>query len=685
MLSAFERHGLTFAGRTSSGQRAARCPFCGEEGHFFANEERGLWDCKSCGASGNPLTFVRKLLALGLAEPNAKARLLLARDRRLKPETLAKWGVGWNALKDEHVWGLSPEPGGPDAATDLRTYRVGGKPMSTTGLKQGFFWCPDWRGDAKLPVWICEGEWDAMATWEALRAAGRKDDVVGAPGASFFPRKFAAAFAGRNVRLCYDADEPGQRGMLRTWKLLDGLGCKRQRVEWPESSPTGYDMRDLYRDAGLKGRTFVQMVEDLLRDALPQATAPTGTTAPAEPKASEIDPNGKGLTPKEVLAAYRRWLDVPCPEVLDVLFGAVLANRMEADPLWMFFVAPPGGCKSELLMTLADAPLIYCVTSLTPHALISGSNTGGGDPSLLPRILGRTLVVKDFTTILTLNQTARDEIFGTLRDAYDGRIAKTFGNHVTRSYEGKFGIVGGVTPVIDGPASASTILGERFLKCRIRSRGKLDVGRAAILRALDNITSEGKMREELKEVGARVLNRPVERKHYPAIPQWFKERMLELAQWVSAMRGTVSRERYTRELILCKPTAEVGTRLAKQLCTLGLGVGVYHGKRTLDEDVYRVVAQVAVDTAPDRAEELVRQLYIHGDEPVDLEELSRRTRFPHETCRYLVQDLTMLHITARDRDGRRALWMLTPQMRKLILRLGIYEGAKAWTAVRKGK
>ena len=107
-------------------------------------------------------------------------------------------------------------------------------------------------------------------------------------------------------------------------------------------------------------------------------------------------------------------------EYIDVVFGVVLANRLDSKPVWLYLVIPPGGGKTEVLQAL-DGPgrEIYALSILTPQTLISGQilKRGQHDPSLLPKLDGKTLVLKDFTAMLTgkwenLNGRAATEFHG---------------------------------------------------------------------------------------------------------------------------------------------------------------------------------------------------------------------------------------------------------------------------------
>ncbi|MCH6574633.1 MAG: DUF2877 domain-containing protein [Bacteroidetes bacterium] len=133
------------------------------------------------------------------------------------------------------------------------------------------------------------------------------------------------------------------------------------------------------------------------------------------------------------------------------------------------------------------------------------STAGGGDPSLIPKLNGKVLVIKDFTTILGMHQGSKEEIFSQLRDVYDGSFDKQYGNGIRMIYKSKFGILAGVTPAIDGQASLHASMGERFLKFRTDKDLSPVSEEERILKAMSNINQETGMRRELQHASEAFL------------------------------------------------------------------------------------------------------------------------------------------------------------------------------------
>lgn len=665
-LEAFKAHGITFH-MESGGQKVCNCPFCGKTSKLYVNPDNGGWDCKSCQKKGYPGHFMGYL-----GEKYAKALTgaplaALVKDRGIPASTLQKWGVGWTG--DRYTILARDHKG---IGTDIRSFKVGGSLMSTKGASTGLFGIEKIK-PGKGTVYLCEGEWDAMAL-DALASKLKKDIcVVGVPGAGTFKKEWVSAFQGKNVIALYDNDEAGENGERVALTKLKGVAASIKFIEWPTDVPSGFDVRD-WVNYGL-GLDKPDKSWDRLHKLL--INNPRKPTPEEKAAARAVEERGeKGFADHhEVYKEYGKWLQLDEPDVLKVLFGACFANRMQGEPVWLFLVAPPGGMKSELLMSLKEHGSIYATTSLTPHAMVSGAySPDGKDPSLLPLLDEKMLVIKDFTTILTMHYAQRDEIFGIFRDIYDGSTGKNFGTGVRREYNVKFGILAGVTNKIEAFGVMHQSLGERFLKFRA-SEDKRESEEDKIRRALSNTNKEVAMRQELCQVAARCLDRPMP-EVLPTLSPEITDRLIALAQLTSMLRGVVDRDRFDKS-VLYRPSYEVGTRLAKQLSKLGLGIAVFMGKDSLGEEEFAILQRVALDTAPDRIETIMRRLWENCLGPNDAlltQRIADLTRLPQSTVFKVLQDLELLRIIDRSGDGQKHKWRLNNKILELIYRSGVYHG-----------
>lgn len=102
------------------------------------------------------------------------------------------------------------------------------------------------------PLWLCEGEPDVICA----RAQGL-EAVTQTAGAKTWPHKFSEAFAGRDVIICYDADQPGRDGAAKAAESLARHAERVRIIKWPEFMAEGQDLTDWFMThkrnvAGLK-------------------------------------------------------------------------------------------------------------------------------------------------------------------------------------------------------------------------------------------------------------------------------------------------------------------------------------------------------------------------------------------------------------------------------------------------
>jgi len=217
------------------------CPFCGKEKHFYADEATGQWDCKVCGESGNVVSFLTKFSSGDLCTATRDNWLALSRKRGIKPSAM-KPHVLLNPLTDDWLIPCWSETG---TVRDIRQW--GHKGMrATTGCKTQLWNAQELAESSKKKrVWICEGEWDAIALSWVIRDAELDDIVVGVPGAGIFKKEWVDLFQGREVVAVYDNDQAGDKGQQKCLAAIGRVAKSLLFVNWPEDRPTGFDLRDL--------------------------------------------------------------------------------------------------------------------------------------------------------------------------------------------------------------------------------------------------------------------------------------------------------------------------------------------------------------------------------------------------------------------------------------------------------
>jgi hypothetical protein len=366
---------------------------------------------------------------------------------------------------------------------------------------------------------------------------------------------------------------------------------------------------------------------------------------------------------------FGRWLYLEDDDFIDVVLATVVAHQFQGDPVWLFLIAPPGSGKTELLQSLCTDKVQH-LTSLTPNTFVSGLNQPGKkDPSVLPLLDGQVVVIKDFTAILGENQKLRSQIFGQLRDIYDGSMAKAFGSGVgIKRYESRIGLVAGATPAIERYQTVDQVLGERFLSYRIRYANP----EKAVEKAMDNAGRGDELRRELKNAVESFLSR-----EWPDTPedvsmsQMPTEMLLSLASTVAQLRTTVPKNR--AGAVEFVPEPELATRLVIQLKKLGAALCIIRGKSEFTEDEYHVLLKVARDSLPSIRVRLLPILVNRCGERnqyIDTRELSGDARMSCKSIQSTLEDLVLLRLVERTGNSPYR-WRLAPGMQRHLAISGL--------------
>ena len=323
----------------------------------------------------------------------------------------------------------------------------------------------------------------------------------------------------------------------------------------------------------------------------------------------------KSQTPRtleEVVSAYEKLLFVPDRGAILVALAGIVANYADGDAVWPLLVGAPGSGKSEIVSSTTQAPGVMSLSSLTPQTLISGWERKGEPASLLTQI-GEFGVIafKDLTTVLTMHRDARNQILGQLREVADGKIEKGFGTGHRVEWQGKLGLLAGVTQVIDDQHRFLAVMGERFILYRMPPAPR----RALARRALKNRGREKALRERLWPAVARYLDSfqrcgPIE------LPNDLTEPLLNLADVVTRARTGVARDGYTRELLYL-PEPEAPTRLTKQLAQLGAAMRLLGVSQ---HETWTLMGKIGWDCVP-AVRRSVLGCLVHSDAPLELSDI----------------------------------------------------------------
>lgn len=189
------------------------------------------------------------------------------------------------------------------------------KMLATPGQPRDLFPSPEGHGPGHDdgPLWIVEGEADAIAAWSAGLHA------IGVPGSQGWRSEWAPRFAGRDVIVCCDCDRPGRELAAR---VADDLLEHAAAVRVLDLSPArddGYDLSDLVID----GRGDLDAVAATLHQAADSAPPHLPEEQrPPRPRLSVADWRTAILEHLEGTASTPAW-PIPFRDLMDATDGGI--------------------------------------------------------------------------------------------------------------------------------------------------------------------------------------------------------------------------------------------------------------------------------------------------------------------------------------------------------------------------
>lgn len=665
-IKLFEFHGVVFKD-TSGNQRVARCPFCKKPGKFYVNQENGKFECKSCLVSGNKYSFLQKIYDYWYKKTKPIHYKKLAKVRRLPSLVYKKRKLAFR--EDDGTW-LLPSKNSEGSMSNIGTFsgKKGDRIYRTPGCKLHLGNID--RLKPHGPIYLVEGDWDGFALDFLLSRVlpAKEAYTVLDTSAGTFKEEWYKFFKNRDVILVGDNDEPGEAGVKKKADILHKLGVRSlKRVYWPESYDEGYDLNDFIAD----NSDSWEECWDALKCLIKPASKETATKS-----------NLNITKFSQVIEEFKKHIFVTqnTEDAIAILLAVTFSAREEIDPLWLFLTGPPGSAKTLLLQNFAGNEWTHFESSLTGKTLVSGwKSSDGEDNSLLPQIIGKTLIVKDWTEIMSKPTSEQEEIYGVFRGAYDGRVERSFGNGLPRRVYPDpdsghktchFSLLAGVTHKIFGDNRAS--MGERFIKFRLESEDRTSQVKRAVANTVKSFMPEFACREVISSF----LQKEVDPLKLPVIPQFMENRIVYLAEIASSIRVQVERRQGE---MLYRPEAEVATRLAKQLIRLVRFVSFVYGEKTVSNKSYRLVQKVAMDTCYSFHQDVFRGVAKYPD-GVTKTELANEAKMSPAKVERCLFDLFEIDAVCREKDltsnGKKPpkqskelgpqsyLWKLSPSMRR---------------------
>lgn len=523
-----------------------------------------------------------------------------------------------------------------------------------------------WNQNRKV-VYICEGPWDGMALWEVMSQAKPDSDgqnvptsnesvsllgqaeganVIAVPGAGVFQEAWCHLLGCKKVVLLYDNDHErehpagsgkmvegaGLAGMKRVAKMMSLHRDRPESIHWLQWGPAGftkelkngYDVRD-HLTQGKELEDRIIQLGALFNRVQPIPAEWVPGRSPAEVKSGRT-----GIEPahckswKEVIGHWRKamaWRQ-EMDDALSVMMAVAISTLQVGDQLFLQLIGDAGSGKTKLCDGMLVSKYCYALEHLT--GFHSGwKDNGGDDYSLIARINNMTLITPEGDVLMSSPHF--QEIMSQQRRIFDGTSGASYKNRKTDlRYTGLRTpwIIAGTPALMDTDQSR---LGDRFLRIiidppndnekrdilrqvgytalrSVRQTANCDVSSGIEDRLLNAYRVTGGYVNYLRENAQELINRT------GVDEDELIDRCAMYADFVAYLRARpagAKREGGDER----HDTKELPTRLTHQLVRLTCCLGAVMGKKEVDDEIFRRVRKVSLDTAGGRTMKILRHLY----------------------------------------------------------------------------
>lgn len=286
-------------------------------------------------------------------------------------------------------------------------------------------------------------------------------------------------------------------------------------------------------------------------------------------------------------------VDTWLPEIMLLPY---ITLRWRQDHTWYRIIAPPGSGKSVHLALLSNYPQTYMLDEFTPKSFVSGfRGSGGTDPSTLPLLHNKVLVITDESTMMEQRQEDRNQVQAILRRTFDGSYSKTFGNIKDKQeYNSYFNMLVGSTPQIDRYFLYNQALGERFINYRLQIPDRKTLASVAYDNQFKNFNKhylelKSQLHSFLKEfpkIGFNEIH----------ITKQIGDYLINVADFIALIRTHITRDT-TGQYVTTLPQAESAGRLVKQMTQTVLANAAMQGEieiktNHIDKAVYLGICSI---------------------------------------------------------------------------------------------
>lgn len=312
---------------------------------------------------------------------------------------------------------------------------------------------------------------------------------------------------------------------------------------------------------------------------------------------------------------YGEYMHNEDPEMIDMALATSISQQVKSvgEKIWVIFVGPSSDGKTQLVSAFDDGgETVKIIKNFTPKTLVNGYRDKKKCPDLAPKLRGKTILIPEMASILTLHPNDKAAVWAQLRDLYDGVAGKQSGSGADVYYKDlDVSAMMCSTPAIDSQVLIHQSLGTRELIYRTKKKDPEKIMGCVF----DNVKSGQKAAEATNF--SEMLHAFLKQHALPPIFDIDKDIVNEL-------------QRYTTTLADMRATAEVDYTTGElNNFVYPEGPGRLHGQMLLlffclkslsddytDERAMNIIKHIVRSSSSQMRYKVLRYMLLHKDEDI---------------------------------------------------------------------
>lgn len=355
---------------------------------------------------------------------------------------------------------------------------------------------------------------------------------------------------------------------------------------------------------------------------------------------------------------------LPDSQIALKLVLAVTASSAYPNPVmvWLLLVGVPSSGKTEIVRLVKDAENTYYLDNLTQNAFVSGERATEGNKvyDLLPLIDKKCLIIKDWTSIFSLDEKMTKKLLGDLVGIYDKEFTKFSSRRGNISYSSAFSQLGCITPAtLNKHTGYMNMVGPRFL-CYTMPQTNADNQQKSydfIFSDRDRSVIEKEARSYVSSYVSQLIKGEI---HIKILSTGIKKYLRLAAELMSNCRGIVilqsaNFKNEEGEDIKYYEVQDIQIeepwRAVQQLMVLARFLAFVTGKDEVTNEELVIIKEVVISSMPADRSQALRMIQSYGG-MVTARQLAELSDKSTKTSRRLLDELSALKVLDKNKgDG----------------------------------